>query len=266
MRLPFVAIALTATLALTAAALRAADLTPLMTVPGPLILSEDFSGTVLPVKWQPGGRPGSFTLVEGALQGVCAAEDSHGPSIGVPLAGRNLTVQFAMKYLKPGNFLFLLDGESQFGGAAHLLRVGLAPNLVVVQQDRGSPASKLAQKQEKDAVAKAGGKALVPTKEQLTDPRFYRIERLGAQTRKVADDRWHNVLVEVSGNQVVVQVDDGPPILATGTVLDMKKSRIVFLVGGAGTALIDNVKVWENSPRADWSEVKARLPATTEKK
>jgi hypothetical protein len=195
-----------------------------------------------------------------------AAEDSHGPSIGVPLAGRDLTIQIAMKYMKPGNFLFLLDGESQFGGAAHLLRVGLAPNLVVMQQDRGNPSSKLAQQREKEAAAKAGEKPPVATKEQLADPKFYRIERLGAQPRKVADARWHNVLVEVSGNQVVVQVDDGPPILATSTVLDMKKSRIVFLVGAAGTALIDNVKVWENSPRADWSEVKSKLPATTEKK
>ena len=38
----------------------------------------------------------------------------------------------------------------------------------------------------------------------------------------------------------------GPGAVVTGTVLDAKKSRIVFLVGQAGTVLIDDVKVSEN--------------------
>ena len=33
----------------------------------------------------------------------------------------------------------------------------------------------------------------------------------------------------------------------TGTVLDSRKSRIVFLVGQSGTVLVDDVKVWENT-------------------
>jgi hypothetical protein len=65
--------------------------------------------------------------------------------------------------------------------------------------------------------------------------------------------------VEVNGPEVVVQVDDGAPLVATSPVLDAGKSRVVFLVGGAATALIDRVKVWENSPRADWGERKAKL-------
>ena len=238
----------------------AAEPQPLMTMPGKVLLSEDFAAASLPAKWEPGGRPQSFTIVDGALQGVCAPDDAHGPSVGVPIEGRNLTIQFAMKYVQPGNFLFLLDGESQFGGAAHLLRVGLSANLVVVQQDRGSLESKAAQAAEKDKATKAGLKPATPTEAQLADSQFYRTERLAGQPRKIADGQWHNVLVEVIGNEVVAQVDDAPPLLATGTVIDTKKSRIVFLVGGAGTALIDRVKVWENSPRADWKETKAKLP------
>jgi hypothetical protein len=33
---------------------------------------------------------------------------------------------------------------------------------------------------------------------------------------------------------------------ATGSVFDVKKSRLVFLIGLAGTMQLDNVKVWEH--------------------
>lgn len=225
----------------------AAEPRPLLTVPGQLLLADDFAGPAVPGRWQPGGRANAFTIVDGAMQGVCLADDSHGPSIGVPIEARDLTIQFAFKYAQPGNFLFLVDGESEFGGAAHLLRVGLSDRLLVLQQDRGTLASKQAQKREKDAAAKSGAKQPTPTKDQLADPKFYRTERLAAQPRKIADGQWHRVLVEISGNEVVAQVDDGPPLTATGTVIGAKKSRLVFLVGGAGTVLIDDVKVWEST-------------------
>ena len=53
----------------------AAELQPLMTVPGKLLLSEEFSGPALPADWQPGGQPESFSIVDGALHGVCAPGD-----------------------------------------------------------------------------------------------------------------------------------------------------------------------------------------------
>ncbi|MFA5194039.1 MAG: hypothetical protein WC740_25300, partial [Verrucomicrobiia bacterium] len=99
--------------------LSAAEPVPLLTKPGKVLLSEGFAGASLPAKWQPGGRPKSFSIVEGSLQGVCPPDDGHGPAIGVPIEGRNLTVQFSVKLAKPGLVLFLVDGESQFGGTAH---------------------------------------------------------------------------------------------------------------------------------------------------
>ncbi len=66
---------------------------------------------------------------------------------------------------------------------------------------------------------------------------------------KLDDGKWHQVLVEIRGNEAVAQVDD-VVLRATGAVFDVKKSRLVFLVGQSGTMLIDNVKVWENSSAA----------------
>ena len=49
--------------------------------------------------------------------------------------------------------------------------------------------------------------------------------------------------IELRGNEVSAQVDALPAITGKGTVLDVKKSRIVFLVGNSGDVRIDDVKV-----------------------
>jgi len=232
-------------LLLAAMTLSAKEPVPLMTKPGKELLNEDFSGASLPAKWQPGGRPKSFSIVDGALQGVCPPDDSHGPAISVPIEGRNLTIQFSVKFVKPGVVLFLVDGESRFGGTAHLLRVALGGKFAALQQDRGSLKSKQAQAAEKARATKEGRKPAPPTKEQLAAPTFYRTEMLDRKVADLADGQWHQVLVEINGNEAVAQVD-GVVLRAKGTVFDAKKSRLVFLVGLSGAMLIDNVKVWEN--------------------
>ena len=239
-------LAVTASFVIAGLTLAAREPQPLLTKPGKSLLSEEFSNSSIPPTWQPGGRSKSFSLVDGALQGVCAPDDSHGPAVGVPIAGHNLTIQFSVKLAKPGLVLFLVDGESQFGGQAHLLRVALGNKFVALQQDRGSLESKKAQGAEKAKAAKEGRKVTPPTKEQLADSKFYRTENLDRKDVNVGDGQWHHVLVEINGNDAVAQVDD-VVLRATGSVFDVKKFRMFFLVGMAGTMLIDNVKVWENS-------------------
>jgi hypothetical protein len=124
---------------------------------------------------------------------------------------------------------------------------------MAIQQDRGEPASHVAQAKEKREADKEGRTIPPPTQEQLADPKFYRVEKLASQPAKAdggSKSEWHQVLIEQNGNDVLVQMDDLPPLAATGTVLDARKSRIVFLIGQAGTVLVDDVKVWENSRAA----------------
>lgn len=210
-----------------------------------ILVSEDFSGMAIPANWQPGGRANSFRIVEGALQGVCPPDDNHGPSIGVPIAGRNLVIECSIRLIKPGLILFLVDGDSQYGGQAHLLRVALGDKFAALQQDRGSLASKQAQAAEKAKAAKEGRKLLPPTKEQLADPQFYRTETLDRKPAQLGDGQWHHLRVAINGNAAEAKVDD-VVLRATGSVFDVKKSRLVFLIGLAGTMQLDNVKVWEH--------------------
>lgn len=225
------------------ASLAAESSTPTGTKTDKLLLSEDFSGTDLPAKWQPGGQPKAFSIVEGALQGVCSADDHHGPAIGIPIEGKNLTIQFSVKFMKSGLVLFLVDGDSQYGGQAHLLRVALGDKFAALQQDRGSLESKKAQADEKAKAAKEKRKPTQPTKEQLADPKFYRTETLDRKTAVLGDGKWHQVRLEINGNEATAKIDD-VELRAKGNVWDAHKSRLTFLVGLAGTMQFDNVKVW----------------------
>ena len=204
------------------------------------LVDETFDGETMPEGWRAGGRKGSFTIVDGSLRGVAHPDDSHGPSISFPISAHDLIVEFDVKLVNPkGYFLFLIDGDSQFKGQAHLLRFAATGKRVQLMQDRGDPASKVAQKKERDA---KGGKRTPPSEEQLSDPNFYRIEPLANQLATVTDGKRHHIRIVLKGNAVTAQVDDNQTISATGTVLDVAKSKIVFLVGKSGDIHIDNVK------------------------
>jgi hypothetical protein len=214
-----------------------------------LLINESFSSSSLPANWVPGGRPNCFSIVDGTLRGVAQPDDAHGPAIGVPIAGHDLTVEFRVKFAQPGYFLFLIDGDSQFGGEAHLLRFALGGGQVQIAQDRGSLTSKQEQKVARDAAQKAGAKVPPPTKEQLADPKFYRTESLGREPAKSTDGEWHRVHIELHGNDVTAKMDELPPLHGTGTVLDVKKTRLAFLVGQSGDIRIADVRAWDNAPK-----------------
>ncbi len=204
-----------------------------------LLLDETFSGDKIPGRWKAGGRKHAFAVVNGTLRGVAAAGDRHGPSIGVPIEGHDLELSFDFRFAKPGYFLCLIDGDSQFQGQAHLLRFAATRTRVQLMQDRGDPASKRKQKAERD---RNGGTPIRPTPAQLADPSFYRIERLAARAATPSDGKWHHVVIVLRGNHVRAKFDN-LQLAATGTVLDVAKSRLVFLVAQTADVRIDNVRL-----------------------
>ena len=229
MRTIFIALAL-------AAAAHAADL-----------INEDFAGPDLPKTWTPGGRAGSWTILNGTLQGACAPEDDHGPSISTPLLIKNTTLSFKLKR-EPGAYaLMLIDGESVFGGQAHLLRVAVSGNTLTVAQDRGSPKSHLDQAKAKADAKKANQPPppAKPTALQLADPWFYRTEPLATAKLTSKPEEWLKIEVIVHGNSVTVTVNDKQMVTGKSTVLDVAKSKLVFLVGGGKKMWIDDVHASE---------------------
>jgi hypothetical protein len=54
------------------------------------------------------------------------------------------------------------------------------------------------------------------------------------------------VRIELHGNEVVARMDSLPAMPETGTVLDVKKSRLDFLAAHSGDIRIDDVRAWKN--------------------
>ncbi len=207
------------------------------------LIHEDFSGSALPKGWSAGGRPNSWTVVNGALQGVCAADDSHGPAVFAPFKAHDLHLSYKVKLDEKGNCLTLIDGESAFGGTAHLLRVTVYGNHLGIAQDRGTPQSHVEQGTAAAAARKEGKALPPPTAEQLADPKYYRTERLASAPLEGKTDDWMKFDVVLKGNDVTVTVNDKQTLKATGTVFDVEKSRLVFLVGQAKKVWVDEVRV-----------------------
>ena len=181
--------------------------------------------------------------MDGVLQGECAKDDAHGPAVFAPLTGHDLTLSYKVKLDEKGNCLMLVDGESAFGGSAHLLRVSLYGNTVAIAQDRGTPKSHIEQGAAVAAARKEGKTVPPPTKEQLADPEFYRTERLASAPLQAKPGEWIKIDVTLKGNDVSVTLDGTQKLDAKGTVLDVAKSRLVFLVGQGKKVWIDEVRV-----------------------
>ena len=206
-------------------------------------IREDFSGPGLPTGWTTGGRANSWSVVDGTLQGVCAKEDDHGPAVFAPLQGRDLSASYKVKLDEKGNCLMLIDGESAFGGSAHLLRVQIFGGNISIAQDRGTPQSHIEQGKLRAQLAKEGKKPPQPTAAELADPKFYRVEKLAGEPLKSKPGDWIKIDLTLKGNDVTVTVNDQQKLTAKGTVFDVAKSRLVFLIGQGKKVWIDDVRV-----------------------
>jgi hypothetical protein len=255
-----------ATFLMLAAAARAAEPQPLMTTPGQTLVSEDFAGPAIPATFRTLRTPDSFRLVDGALELVSRPGQQSATHGAFMLRAHDLTVAFSVKFLKPGTLYIGVDGfKEEFQGNTHLVRFSLTPERIAWDQHRGGPESKRAVSEAVKAARAAKQPIPKPTAEQLADPTFFRIEELAAKPIACAVGDWHQVLIEVNGNDLVAQVD-GQTLIATATVADTMKIRIGVGLTGRSTAVIDNVRVWENHRRADWEQVKARLAVSAEAK
>jgi hypothetical protein len=246
--------------------LHGAELQPLLTTPGKVLVSEDFAGKDIPKTFRTLESAASFSMVDGALQAESRAGQERSTHGVVMVSAHDLTVSFAVKFTKPGSLYIGVDGyKEEFKGNTHLVRFGLTPDHIVWDQHRGGPESKHEVGEANKAARAAKQSIPQPTKEQLADPHFFRIEELTSKPVQCPTDEWHQVMLEVSGNELVAQIDDAK-LFATATEADSQKNRIGFGLTGRGIALIKNLRITENTRRSDWQEVKTKFAAGAEPK
>lgn len=243
-----------------------ADFEPLLTISRHGLLSEDFTGGEIPQRFRTLYTPDAFRVVDGALRVTAAPGQERATHGAFLVGGHDLTLAFSVKFFQAGTLFIGVDGyKEEFQGNTHLVRFSLTPERMAWDQKRGGPISKHAISEANRAARQAKLPIAQPTAEQLADPNFFRTEELAAREIQCPVGQWHDVLLEVSGNELVAQVD-GQTLLATATVADAKKNRIGLGLTGRSTVLVDNFRVWENRRRTDWEQVKAALAARPDAK
>jgi hypothetical protein len=235
----------------SAIALRGEELKPLISTTGKVLVSEDFSGAEIPAVFRTLESAESFSIAEGALQAVSRAGQKRSTHGVIVAKAHDLTISFMVKFTAPGALYVGVDGYKEtFKGNTHLVRFELTPESMAWDQHRGGPESKHAVGEAMKAARAAKQELPKATAEQLADPSFFRIEALASKKIVCAANEWHEVMIEVSGNELAAQVD-GEKLLATAAEADSMKSRIGIGLTQRGTVLIDRVRIYENTPRKD---------------
>lgn len=249
-------------LAVTNGLAHAADLQPRMTTTGRPLVSEDFSAGELPATFRVLQSAGRFSVVEGALQAVSESGQERSTHGAIMVTAQDITVAFRMKFTKPGTLYIGVDGYNErHQGNTHLVRFSLTPSRMGWDQKLGGAESKHAIGEANRAARKAKQPLPVATREQLADPTFFRTEEIAAREIDCPAGEWHDVLLEVSGDDLLAQVD-GEMLTATSSVAHGKKNRIGIGLTGRGTVLIDNVRIWENQRRPDWKGIESFPPVS----
>ncbi len=210
MKLQRVAVAGLIALGFFAAVARAekdADLKLLISKASKSVLQEKFDGPKLPKGWAIG--KGDFQVKDGTIVGWEKKEDMHPAVLTLQKPFKNSIVRFSFKR----------DGVTGFNVSfnhpkGHLFRVLINDdNLTVVKdKDKNDPNSK------PQVLGKAEGKF-----------------PLG---------QWQTLQIEVVGDRVAVQCDNGVKLEAKAAGLEVEKTGYRFVMRGS-TLLLDDVNVWE---------------------
>jgi len=201
----------------------AGDLTPVMTKRGKLLLSEDFAGGSIPSEWKVG--KGTWEVKDGALKGREVAADQHAATIRRPLDLKNAIFQFSFKF-DGGKTTHLSLNDSK----GHVCRVTISEQGFQVRKDKPSKAS--------DEKAELLASSQVPFKA----------------------GEWYTMLIELSGNELLAQVNDAHHAFGSAPGLERPKTNFGFPAAGDGI-WFDNVKVWEAETNPAWPTAKAKLAA-----
>ena len=201
------ALPLTASLAFAA---KDVDIKPAITTPGKPVFESHLKDATLDAPWTI--AKGDWVVQDGAIVGKEKASDNHPAVLFLKLPARDSVIRFSYK----------LDGADKFELSynqpkGHLFRVIVGTDSLAVAKDRDK----------KDAASNR--------------------EALGKATAALSAGEWHTMLVEVKGEQVEVQTDDGAKVESKEASLAVDKTGYRFVIHGA-SLLIDDIHVWEVAP------------------
>lgn len=173
-------------------------------------IQEKFDAPKLPKSWA--AAKGEFQVREGALAGWEKKEDKHAAVLTLQKPFKNSIIRFSFKR----------DGVTGFNvsfnhAKGHLFRIMINDDSLVINKDKdkNDPASK----------------PLV----------------LGKAEGKFPPGTWQTMQIEIVGDKVAVQADNGVKLEAKNAALDIEKTGYRFVIKGS-TLLLDDVSIWDVQP------------------
>jgi len=183
-----------------------ADLKPTLIPAATASVKESFDASVLPEAWRV--NKGDWQVKEGAVVGKEKAEDMHAAVLTLAKPFSSAAVRFSFK--RDGATGFNLSFNHAKG---HLFRIAIADGGLTLSKD----------KDKKDPTSKG--------------------EMLAKAEGKFPSGQWHTLLVEVQGDSVSVQADNGAKLTAKHPELNVEKTGYRFVTRGA-SLLIDDLTIW----------------------
>ncbi|WP_442507499.1 family 16 glycoside hydrolase [Novipirellula sp. SH528] len=152
---------------------------------------------------------GEWSVVGGVLMGKELAADKHAAVMNYQVKNRDSVIRFSFKFDgQTKGFHFSLNHAK-----GHLFRISVTPK----------------------------GMSLNLDKDKL-DPQSKAVA-LGTAKAKFETGKWYTMQVEMKGDRVVVQADNGTSIDVTNNKLDTDKPNYRFVMRGDSLA-IDDIHVW----------------------
>ena len=186
---------------------KASALKPKQSKAGTLIIDEKFSESQLGKNWAI--AKGDWSVSNGTIVGKEKEADHHAAVLALNQPNRNSVVQFSFKLDGAKGFHFSLNHAK-----GHLFRVAVTEKSLVITKD----------KDKKDEKSKALSLANVDT--------------------QFKPGSWYTMLVEMEGDRVEVQIDNGVHAKGSNPELDVEKTGYRFVTMGQSLELSD-LKVWE---------------------
>lgn len=191
----------------TAQAEKNAELKPMLAELGSVVVTETFDN---PISKPFVTAKGDWKAIDGILMGQELAADKHAAVLSYNQPNRNSVIRFSFKY-EDKTKGFNLSWNHKGG---HLFRVAVAPNRLAINLD----------KDKKDPKSKP--------------------VNLASIKGDFAAGQWHTMQVEVSGDKVIAQIDNGAIAKASHEKLDTDKPSYRFVMRGNSLAL-DDLHIWE---------------------
>jgi hypothetical protein len=186
------------------------DLKPTLVKPGAIVREDKFDTAELGKSWAV--AKGEWGVKDGALVGREKADDMHAAVLTLQQPHRNTIIRYS----------FQLDGATGFNlsfnhAKGHLFRIAVAESGLTITKD----------KDKKDDASRPAVLAKAPG--------------------KFPSGQWHTMLVEIHGDKVSVQTDNGVKLDAHEPSLNVDKTGYRFVMK-SGPLLLDDVSVWQVAP------------------